>query len=173
MGLVPGIDTTVKGFSMEPASVCRGRAPVIDWSFDYFASKTQGNRLPSRRDLNPIELPSILPEVAILQPLYTDDCKLVDAKVLLLGTDLDRFYGAFTGKNISEHPNHEVFDRTMQAGQYAIQIREPIFVNTVTLSVSKTQITVAALYVPMSEDGITIDRLFVHNHMIHKDRVGG
>lgn len=166
---VTGVDTTVENFSMEPASAWRERDSVIDWDLSYFEAKTHGVRLPSRADLKPTELTKILPEVALFKPLFAPDGELDDLKILLLGTDLDRFYGAFTGKNVSEHPNPQVFNRIMQASRHTIELREPVVVRAMALSISQVHITITVLYVPMSEDGTAIDRLFVHNRVAYKE----
>ena len=158
----------IGGFEIEDAEQWRLHDPVVDMDLRYFEALTNGTRMPRRTDLNPEDIKPILPEVALLEPIYDAAGSFVDAKGLLEGTKLDSFYGSITGTLISQYPIPLVSDRILQACRYCIEIAKPIVVSADALSDQKNHLTITVLYVPMSSDGVLIDRIFLHNQVKSK-----
>ena len=170
MNLQPHTKPTYTDFSIEDAEVWRLTDPVVDKDLRYFEGKTGGSRLPRRGDLKPEELKPILPEVALVEPLYDEGGVFTDVRGLLEGTKLDSFYGSITGKLMSEYPNKLVSDRILQACQRCVEIAKPIVVTADALSDQKNFLAITVLYIPMSENGTLIDRIFIHNQVMSKHR---
>lgn len=156
------------GFSIEDAEEWRRSDSVVDQDLKYFEECTGGMRLPRRADLRPRDLKSILPEIALVEPIYDAAGSMVDVRGLLEGTKLDSFYGPMTGMLISAYPNKLVSDRILQACRHCVELARPIVVSSDALSDQKNHLAITVLYVPMSEDGKLIDRIFIHNQVKSK-----
>ncbi len=172
MNSSPGNNTVIGEFSIEDAEEWRLHDPVVDHDLRYFENQTGGARLPRRDDLKPGDLTSVLPEIALVEPVYDAAGGFVDAMGLLEGTKLDSFYGPMTGKLISEYPNKLVSARILQACKHCVEIAKPVVVSSDILSDQQNYLAITVLYVPMSENGTTIDRIFIHNQVKskHSDR---
>ncbi len=168
MSLTSNSKPIFEGFRLEDAEQWRLHDPVVDKDLRYFEAQTGGTRMPRRGDLSPEDLTSILPEVALLEPIYDAAGSFVDAKGLLEGTKLDNFYGSLTGKLISEYRIRVVSDRILQACRRCIEIAKPIVVSADALSEQKNHLAITVLYVPMSDNGVLVDRIFLHNQVKSK-----
>lgn len=155
-------------FSIEDAEEWRLHDPVVDRDLKYFEGCTGGTRMPRRADVKPGDLKSALPEIAMVEPIYDAAGVVVDVKGLLEGTRLDSLYGPMTGILISEYSNKVVGDRIIQACKYCVEVAKPIVVIADALSEQKDFLAITVLYVPMSEDGALIDRIFIHNQVKSK-----
>lgn len=158
----------VKQYEIMLAEDLRSSNRVIDADLKYFEDRTKGGRLPKRSDLNPMKFKESLPEIGLMEPIYDDNGILVDLRALLSGTKLDQNYGSFTGKLVSTHPHPDVFERMLEACRRCVVEKKPIVVIAETLSTRSNMLDVIILYIPMSEDGETIDRIFLHNQISFK-----
>ena len=165
MNLPSGKEPVIAGFEIEDAESWRLHDSVVDQDLRYFEAQTGGARFPRRTDLNPVDIKSILPEVALLDPVYDANGFVVDVKISLLGSKLDNFYGSMTGKLLSQFPVQAICMRIMEACKHCIESKKPIVVSADTLSDRKNYLAVTVLYVPMSDDGVVIDRIFIHNQV--------
>lgn len=165
MNLAANANARLEGFRVEDAEDVRKHDPVINTILDYFDEKTGGKRMPRRADLRPMELKDLLPEIGLLEPIYGDDGQIMDADINLLGSRLDEFYGSMTGKRVNEFPQARVSVRIIQACRQCADLKKPIVVKAETLSDTKDFLGITVLYVPMSADGLSIDRIFLHNQI--------
>lgn len=170
MSIAPNNDPVIGEFSIEDAEQWRLHDKMVDYDLRYFEEKTGGGRLARRADLKPEELTAILPEIAIFQPIYDATGRVVDVKALLEGTKLDSFYGSITNKLISDYPYKAVGDRILLACKRCVEVAKPIVVVSDTLSAQKDFLAITVLYIPMSEDGTVIDRIFIHNQIKSRHR---
>lgn len=154
-----------RNFRLESAAEWRKTNPSIDKCLRYFEAATGGDRLPRRSDFKPMEMGDILPQVALFEPEYNADGSLYDIRITLIGSKLEDFYGPVTGKLVSEHPHSEVRARVRRACEHCINERRPIIVRSETLSNEKDYLALTILYVPFSQDGDRVDRLFVYNQV--------
>lgn len=158
-------EVQLKQFDILQAEEVRASNPLIDADLSYFEEKTQGKRLPKRSDLDPNHFKATLPEIGLLAPVYDNEGQLTDMRALLMGTKLDHHYGPMTDKLISEHPHPDVFARIYAACERCIQTREPNVVIAETVSAQGNILEIKVLYIPMSENNDSIDRIFLHNQI--------
>jgi len=168
MNQEPRGDIEIGGFSIEDAEQWRLHDPAVDKDLRHFETLTGGTRMPRRADLNPEDIKPILPEVALLEPIYDAAGSFVDAKGVLAGTTLDNFYGSITGTFISQYPVPLVSDRILRACKHCIEVCKPIVVSADALSDQKNHLMITVLYIPMSNDGVLVDRIFLHNQVKSK-----
>lgn len=156
----------LEDFSIVDAEEVRQHNDAVDTILKYFEQKTGDARLPRRDDLQPMELKQYLPQVGLFEPIYDDDGQLVDADIPLLGSRLDDFYGHMTGKRVKDFPQAQVAMRIIQACRQCVSLKRPIIVKAQSLSDEKNFLAITVLYIPMSNDGETIDRIFLHNQIV-------
>ena len=134
----------------------------VDGILGYFENKTQGRGMPKRSDINPTEIVEYLPEIIIMTLQYDDNSTLQDMAFDLVGTKMVSFYGELTNTLLSEHPSKHIREQSLKSAQACVTSREPLIVTSETLSDKEYQLGVTVLYVPLSENGDVIDRLFTY-----------
>ena len=73
-------------------------SPVVRAAFDYWRSKCEGDRLPSRRDIDPVEIPRLLPHI-LLTEIWQEPFLV---RYRLAGSALAELYGFdYTGSYLS------------------------------------------------------------------------
>lgn len=144
--------------------------PVIDDLLRYFEQKTGKKRLAKRGDFSPQELKPYLPDVCLMEPIYGLDTHVADVKLALQGTAISSFYGEMTGKLVSAHPSSEVRGRITQSCQKCVDTKAPIVTAADALSRERSYLKLQALYIPLSEDGVLINKFFVHLTIEHHTR---
>lgn len=159
------VDRDLGNFTITDADAVRTDSPRIDELLDYFTEKTGGNRLVCRADVSPRDLKKFLPEIFMFQIIYDGD-KLEDLLVQLMGTTVANFYGEITGMTVREGaPSPLVTERILAACERMLETRKPVVAEASSLSEEKNHLRVQVLYIPMSEDGTHIDRIFGHAHV--------
>jgi hypothetical protein len=155
-------------FTLADADSVRDEDDKVNRILSYIESKTAGNRLAKRSDINPAELKDVLSEICFFQPVYNQAGDLSDVVIRLQGTLAANFYGELTNKSVRTHPSPEVGDRIMASASHTIKNRRPTIATSASLSSEKDHLTVKVLYVPMAEDGQFIDRFLVYVRVFRK-----
>lgn len=133
------------------------RSPVLAKAYRYWASIGPGGRLPARRDIDPLDIPSVLPNLALIDVVGAErrlryrliGSTLVDA----IGHDptgrfLDEVYPDF-----NESPSHHYRDEVARTGRPSYRH------GRASLRFSKDFATVERLYLPLAEDGESVDMI--------------
>jgi len=149
-------------FTVVDAAQVRGKDEAVDRILSYMEAKAGVDRFVKRSDILPGEMKDLLPNICFFVPVYSETGTLEDAQITLMGTNVVRFYGELTGKGVCAHPNPEVSNRIMATVVQILKNRRSTIAESKVLSSDKEHLAVRALYVPMSEDGENIDRLFVY-----------
>ena len=149
-------------FTVVDAAEVRGKDQVIDRILTYVEEKTGSERFAKRADIKPGEMKDLLPGICFFAPVYGETGELEDVRLPLMGTNVVDFYGELTGKTVRAHPNPEVSSRIIATVAKVLENRCPTFAESRVASDGHERLAIMALYVPMSEDGETIDRFFVH-----------
>ena len=165
MKMAANATPNLESFRIEDAEETRQHNPTVDKILKYFEQKTGGARLAKRRDLNPTDLKEDLPEIGLFEPIYSEEGQFVDADISLLGSRLDEFYGSMTGKRINQFHNPQVAARVIEACREVTERKQPLVVKAGALSRHQSHLSITVLYVPFSNDGKTIDRIFLHNQI--------
>lgn len=149
-------------FTVVDAEEVRGKDETVDRILSYVEGKTGPDRFAKRSDIQPADMKDLLPDICFFVPVRGEAGELEDVHIPLMGTNVVRFYGELTGQGVLAHPNAEVSDRIMATVIQILKDRRPALAESKVLSSKKQHLAVRALYVPMSEDGQNIDRLFVY-----------
>jgi hypothetical protein len=131
-------------------------APIVSAAFDYWRSKLRERLMPSRRDLDPCEIPQLLPYL-ILVDVFSDP---PDFRYRLIGTQIvAQSRRDFTGKRFSEldhaGPCSTVWTDRMQV----VETRRPVL-TAPPYSGPKAGISaVSGIHLPLSSDGKNVDMI--------------
>ena len=155
----------IGAFKVETAESLRAKFSHIDQLLRYFENRTEGVRLARRADVSPAALKAFLPEICIMSLEYDASGQLQDVIMSLMGTTVASFYGEVTGKRISQYASAEVSERIMASVRKCITEKSPVVASAQSLSSAKDHLAIQVFYVPLSEDGEHIDRLFAHTRV--------
>ena len=155
-------------FTVADANEVRGEDETVDRILRYMEEKTAFKGFAKRSDIQPGDMKDLLPNICFFVPVYDEAGELEDVLIPLMGTNVVSFYGELTGKKVSEHPYLEVSSRIITTVAQILENRRAVVAESKVLSSHQEHLAVRALYVPMSEDGETIDRLLVHLHVFVK-----
>lgn len=155
-------DLTADSFRVLRAVAGQLPDPAFEQDLQYIQKKTQGDRFASRADIVPQEIIDILPEIAFVTPILDDDGRVLDLTIKLEGTMLVSFYGEHTGHKTDDGFDPEVRMRLIAAVASCLKTRAPVLAELRLHSSLQRKVIVRSLYIPLSDDGQTIDSCFVH-----------
>lgn len=124
----------------------------------YFEDSTGGNRLPSRRDFRPADIKDLLPLLCMWDIETGPDGKLHDAVFRLMGTKVTDLYGEHTGNSSRDFPDPDVAGRIMTALEWIVANRTPLAYEVRGITKWRDYMNMRLLYIPMSDDGRTVNR---------------
>ncbi len=123
----------------------------------YWQSKVQKDRLPARRDINPVDVKYVLGSI-VLVDVHRAPLRF---RYRVHGTKLVQRDGFdMTGKWLSEHPEPEYRDRIFAAWSVALA-SGGIMHGFRDYTVDNRVRTYEVLALPLAENGAVIDKLFV------------
>ena len=134
------------------------RSPINQVGFDYWKRKRGDRPMPARRDIDPAEITRILPHVFLLdvrqQPL--------DFRYRLVGTKMDEnMLAHYTGVWMSQIAHQRAPSRIWSNCRKVALGGLPISGDTPYIGKNKAFLTTEDLIMPLSNDGKTVDMLFV------------
>jgi hypothetical protein len=128
--------------------------------YDYWLAQRRGRRMPSRRDLDPVDLPRQLPNIMLIdvqQPPLRFRYRLVGTRVVEASAEDRTGYYFDTVEFFALNPIIMAqYQQVVDSGSPLFSL-EPFknFVNDTTYQVER-------LILPLSADGKTVDMLLVH-----------
>lgn len=132
--------------------------PLIKW---WQSIHNEYGYLPSRKDFNPVDFSTQLPNISILEPVY-EGSEITDYMTSLIGTNLTKVYGETTGVRASQIGNEYVAETVLATCGQCIQQRQPLAVTAKALSKDLPFMRSFALYLPLASDHQTIDKIMVY-----------
>src|SRR5215813_11317295 len=97
---------------------------------EYWRSKCVAGRLPTRRDIDPVALPYILPNLFILD-VHANEEPHRRFRFRLFGTELARVHGRdLTGRTLHESLDPEPADGAVRHAMSVVESRAPRFVRS-------------------------------------------
>lgn len=134
------------------------KSPINQRGFDYWNQKRGSKAMPARGDIDPSEIPKILPHVFLLdvrpEPL--------DFRYRLIGTKMDEHMtGSYTGLWMSEIPHQKPPSRIWASCRQVVEEKRPLSSDTPYVGKHKEFLTTEDLIMPLSDDGKQVNMLFV------------
>lgn len=141
------------------ASPIKFRTREVQEGYSYWVSKCVDGRLPSRHDINPLEIARLMPHVAILDVRHEPE---LDFFYRLQGTYIvEHLYSDHSGKWFSEIEHQKAPSRIWQNCVKVVETRAPLLANTPYVGPQRSFRDLEDLILPLSSDGRTVDNLLV------------
>jgi len=156
--------STTAAFSLPKEAAPKIRALFDYWRSIHPAGAGQGGPLPGRRHLDPIDIPELLPNIwmiDVLRSLQKSDG--LRFRFRLVGTEIVKFTGRdATGQALDaiypDYPNTEAF----RAHRAVAESGQPGYRKSGVLSnPGRNFVEAERLYLPLAEDGKTVDIILV------------
>jgi len=127
--------------------------PILGPAYAYWRGKCQDGRLPRRRDIDPTEIPRLLPYLLITE-LVEDGRRL---RYRLAGTAVVAAYGGeLTGKYCDEVCLPERRASIVANYRLVCEHRQPLLLRHHYLSSRKVPLVCHRLVMPLAEDGVAV-----------------
>jgi len=126
--------------------------------FDYWRAKCRDGRLPSRQDIDPLDMPELLPHIAMYDVVRADGD--VRFRIRLFGTaNVQLTGGDCTGQFLEDQLNPE--DAARIIGFYRLVADEgrPHFWRSFLVTPGREHVRYERLLLPLASDGKTVDIL--------------
>lgn len=131
-------------------------SPILQHLYDYWRQKRGTRALPARRDLDPVEIPSILPNVILLD--VVSETQRMRARVV--GTKVVGWYGSdYTGKYLDEIDFGDQRDQVLSDYRACLSSAKPQLEFRQFRTDSDILIRMERVILPLSDDGETVNML--------------
>ncbi len=118
--------------------------------FDYWSNRRGDRRMPARADIDPADIPRLLPHLLLADVEDT----LPDVRFRLVGTELVESFGReFTGHHLSELDYGAEAEAVVETYAQAINTGEPQFKISHFWTRDYRHLRIQQLLLPLSEDG--------------------
>jgi hypothetical protein len=129
--------------------------PILNPAYEYWRSKCGARAMPRRRDIDPTEIPRLLPNIQITE--LVDGGKRI--RFRLAGTAIVEAYGAqLAGKYIDEVFSGKRLSFIEANYRKICSEKRPIMVRNRYHSSRNVELICTRLVMPMSEDGETVNQ---------------
>ena len=133
--------------------------PVVADGLAYWESKRRGRRFPARADIDPLEIPRLLPHVLLMERVPTRAAPGYGWRYRLVGTGVATLYGEHTGKLMEDALKPHVARRNRGVIEEAVSRAAPMRAIGRTRFMGHEWLLGEALVAPLSADGETIDMI--------------
>jgi hypothetical protein len=134
--------------------------PATIAALAYWKSKLGGRPMPSRADLDPREMRSFMPHIALVELRQTAD-GAQDYYMRLTGTSIEQVFGQLTGQLISEFLPPEIEARWRMMFDAARDAAAPVRITGRIAFQRKTWLQCELMIAPLGTEGKTISMFFV------------
>jgi len=143
---------------VQASRLCGIQNDLLRWLHDYWQDLLKGREMPSRTDIDPVDIPpTLLPHLLLTE--VTDDARL---RYRLVGTAYRNTLGVeITGRYVDEIFRNAYGHYLIELGQEVVRRRRPIYTELVLPPVGDgTERFIQRLSLPLSTDGTNVDMLF-------------
>ncbi len=132
-----------------------------DLGLRYWEDRRRDRGLPSRADIDPLDIPDLLPQVFLVDVARAP----LDFRYRLVGTQIVRHSAAdYTGKSLNELPEQCPPSRIWSLFQRVVEERRPFSAEIPYVHIPGKSVEMQAM--PLSDDGTTVNMIF---GMVHFD----
>ncbi len=162
MAIAEGLTGLEVWFANDCPDICSEFKDLLQ----YWHELTADNIMPARHQLAPKKIVSHLPYVGLFDIIRDDTGGIGDIMTRLEGTELAGFYGDITGKSINDLPSAQVVERVKFYARVLDKYKKPIIANIDMVRSDRPLVSARGLYIPLAEDGVTMDKVFICSHLI-------
>jgi hypothetical protein len=134
--------------------------PRLEEAYEYWRRKAAGRKVPRRRDIDPVDIPKLLPDVMLVD--VEPDGRY---RYRLIGTENTLAHGVkATGRYVDEMvPGREYRNHVLALYDESVREKRALYSECLFLSPERLapERHTKVLFMPLSEDGETINMVFV------------
>jgi hypothetical protein len=131
--------------------------PILKQAFAYWDGRRNRTPMPARRDLDPLDIPHLLPWLMLTDVLRNP----LDFRYRLIGTGIvARSRRDFTGARLSELPHTGPGSTVWRHRREVVETGRPVFAIPPYTGADETVLRVMGIHMPLSEDGETVNMIF-------------
>ncbi len=127
--------------------------------YDYWAGLRGDRIMPKRSEIDPLAIPRVLPNLALVD--LEGEGEAMRLRMRLMGTALSTRYGEWTGKYLDEMLLGETYGEIHAAYAECASRRTPHTSEGDYWTEEDHHLKVARLFLPLSEDGESVDTILV------------
>ncbi len=150
-----------EGVAGEPGPAAAPRVKssrIIDQALAYWQRIRANRAMPSRADLNPGDIPKLLPFIILMDVLHDP----LDFRYRLIGTEIDRIvHKNYRGMRLSEIPGKEAPNPIWQHHQETVEARSPVRKELTYSGPDGDVRRIEHCLMPFSSDGKTVEQILV------------
>ena len=133
-------------------------SPEVKAIYRYWVLKHQGDRLPRRADIDPLEFPRLLPHITIVE-VVPDERRYV---YRLVGTkDVEVRGQDPTGKSVLEGFFGPSVEDALHCYDTVVKTQQPHYDDEPYVTLDRRYSDDETLFLPLSDDGETVNRILV------------
>ena len=131
----------------------------------YWQRKCGERHMPRRTDIDPVEMPDLLPYVRLVDVVAPGQYRY-----RVVGTELEQMHGGlkFAGRFVHEALPPPLADQVIPVYDQCVRERRPVFLENTFLTPDKERVArhSRVLFLPLSEDDETVSMVLVVQHFV-------
>lgn len=131
----------------------------------YWQRKCGQRRMPRRADIDPVEMPDLLPYVRLVDVVAPGQYRY-----RVVGSELEQMHGGlkFTGRFVHEALPPPLADQVIPVYDECVRERRPVFLENTFLAPDGERVArhSRVLFLPLSEDDETVSMVLVIQHFV-------
>lgn len=132
--------------------------PIFQEIFDYWMSRRSGDRLPSRKDIDPTDIRKVLGHIALIE--VVPGTQRPRFRYRLWGTRVTELYGRdYTGYMLDEVIIPTAREKIQEVFEWVIENRKPHFWQIPVPAENRDFVSNRRLLLPLAGDGRHVDML--------------
>jgi hypothetical protein len=130
--------------------------PMMIQLFGYWRAKCRDGRLPGRQDIDPLDVPDLLPHIAMYDVVHEAD--RLRFRIRLLGTANVQLMGSdCTGRYLDEQMRPDDAARITATYRSVVEERRPHYWRSFLSTPGREHMNYERLLLPLAADGTTVD----------------
>jgi hypothetical protein len=131
----------------------------------YWQQKCGARHMPRRADIDPVEMPDLLPYVRLVDVVAPGQYRY-----RVVGTELEQLHGGlkFAGRFVHEALPPPLADHVVPVYDECVRARRPVFLENTFLAPDRERVAryFRVLFLPLSEDDETVSMVLVIQHFV-------
>jgi hypothetical protein len=130
--------------------------PILKQAFAYWDGRRKGRPMPARRDIDPLDIPHLLPWLMLTDVLRSP----LDFRYRLIGTGIvSRSRRDFTGSRLSELPHAGPGSMVWRHRREVVETGRPVFAIPPYTGADAAVQRVMGIHMPLSEDAEMVNMI--------------
>lgn len=139
--------------------------PRIREIYDYWNGKRAGRLMPRRADIEPLDLPSFLPGIVMVDVGYAP----LSLTYRVIGTREAEARGHNpTGKSVFDNWDGRSQEDVLENYRLVVGNRHPLYDGDRTMDPERDWLEAGTVFLPLSDDGETVNKILIYTE--YKDR---